>query len=75
MPHSTLDSIMAARAVPPVLMLMFVFVLMVVVVLMSVLMAAAGAVPGMLMFVFHNFSHDYFSSAASPAGVCCFFCS
>ncbi len=74
MPHSTFDSIMAARAVPP-LMLMFVFVLMVVVVLMSVLMAAAGAVPGMLMFVFHNFSHDYFSSAASPAGVCCFFCS
>lgn len=75
MPHSTFDGIMAARAVPPVLMLMFVFVLMVVVVLMSVLMAAAGAVPGMLMFVFHNFSHDYFSSAASPAGVCCFFCS
>ncbi len=73
MPHSTFDSIMAARAVSPVLM--FVFVLMVVVVLMSVLMAAAGAVPGMLMFVFHNFSHDYFSSAASPAGVCCFFCS
>ncbi len=75
MPHSTLDSIMAARAVSPVLMLMFVFVFMVVIVLMSVLMAAAGAVPGMLMFVFHNFSHDYFSSAASPAGVCCFFCS
>lgn len=73
MPHSTFDGIMAARAVSPVLML--VFVLMVVVVLMSVLMAAAGAVPGMLMFVFHNFSHDYFSSAASPAGVCCFFCS
>ena len=75
MPHSTFDSIMAARAVSPVLMFVFVFMLMVVVVLMSVLMAAAGAVPGMLMFVFHNFSHDYFSSAASPAGVCCFFCS
>ena len=75
MPHSTFDGIMAARAVSPVLMFVFVFVLMSVVVLMSVLMAAAGAVPGMLMFVFHNFSHDYFSSAASPAGVCCFFCS